>query len=113
MGLLARETRVVEGIAPDAVPWDELMGQGRPAILRGLVGNWPLARAESPARAAAYLLSFYQGRPVTVFIARPELKGRFSYTADATRLDFTSEQGPLGDYLDRILAHLDDPAAPS
>jgi len=109
----ARKTRVLESIAPEAVPWDALTAAGRPTILKGLVGNWPLARAGSPARAAAYLNSFYQGRPVTAFVARPELKGRFGYTEDGTRLDFRSEQGPLNEYLDRILAHLDDDAAPS
>lgn len=113
MAAFARRTRVLEGVAPAAVPWDALMADGRPAVLRGLVDQWPLVRQESPAAAAAYLQSFYGGRPVTAFIARPELRGRFGYTEDGTRLDFKSERGALGDYLERILAHLDDAAAPS
>jgi hypothetical protein len=64
-------------------------------------------------RAAEYLKSFYAGRPIVAFVARTELKGRFGYTEDATRLDFESDRGPLDEYLDRILAHLDDDHAPS
>ena len=108
-----RKVRELEGVAPDAIPWDRLMAEGQPSILRGLAADWPLVRTGSPAVAADYLKSFYQGRPVTVFIGRPELQGRFGYTEDATRLDFKSERGALGEYLDQVLAHLDDEASPS
>jgi len=108
-----QKVRVIEGVAPDAVPWDELVATQQPALLKGLVRDWPLARISSPQEAVAYLKSFYQGRPVVAFIARPELKGRFSYTPDATRLDFQSERGPLDDYLGRVMAHLGDANAPS
>ena len=67
----------------------------------------------SPAEAAEYLKSFYQGRRIVAFVARPELEGRFGYTPDATRLDFQSDRGLLDEYLDRVLARLDDANAPS
>ena len=108
-----QKVRVIEGVALDAVPWDALITAGQPALLKGLVRDWPLARMASPQEAVIYLKSFYQGRPVVAFIARPELKGRFSYTPDATRLDFQSERGPLDDYLGRVMAHLGDANAPS
>jgi cupin-like protein len=108
-----QKVRVIEGVALDAVPWDGLIAAGQPALLKGLVRNWPLARISSPQEAVTYLKSFYQGRPVVAFVARPELKGRFSYTPDATRLDFQSERGPLDDYLGRVMAHLGDANAPS
>lgn len=110
---VAQKTRVLDGIEPGRVPWDELMAAERPAILKGLVRDWPLARAASPADAAGYLRSFYGGRPVLAFIARPALRGRFGYVAEATRLDFASERGPLGDYLDRVLALAGTADAPS
>jgi hypothetical protein len=72
-----------------------------------------LARTGSPDLAATYLKSFYQGRPILAFIARPERKGRFGYTADATQLDFESDRGLLNEYLDRIILHLHDDQAPS
>ena len=108
-----QKVRVIEGVAPDAVPWGELIAAEQPALLKGLVQGWPLARISSPQEAVSYLKSFYQGRPVVAFTARPELKGRFSYTPDATRLDFQSERGPLDNYLGRLMAHLDDANSPS
>jgi hypothetical protein len=108
-----QKVRVIEGVAPHAVPWDDLIAGEQPALLKGLVRDWPLAKISSPQEAVIYLKSFYQGRPVVAFIARPELKGRFSYTPDATRLDFQSERGPLDDYLGRVIAHLGDANPPS
>src|SRR5262245_55646853 len=108
-----RKIRIVEGIAPDAIPYDELMAGQQPVLMKGLVRDWPLARTRTPHEAAAYLKSFYQGRRIVAFVARPELEGRFGYTEDATRLDFTSDRGLLDEYLDRVLAHLDDAHAPS
>ena len=108
-----QKTRVIDGVAPDAVPYDELVAAEQPVIIRGLVRDWPLVRIASAGQAAAYIKSFYRGRRIVAFVARPELKGRFGYTPDATRLDFESDRGLLDEYLDRILAHLDDDNAPS
>jgi hypothetical protein len=108
-----RTTRVIEGVLPDAIPYADLLAAERPAVLKGVVRDWPLASAASPVEAASYLKSFYQGRPVLAFIARPELKGRFGYTEDANKLDFISERGSLVDYLDIILGLAQDGDAPS
>jgi len=113
MAQITRKTRVIEGIRPDAVPYDDLMAAGQPAILKGLVRDWPLVRTGSPVEAAAYLKSFYQGRPVVVFIDQPEHKGRFGYTEDVTQLDFESDRGLLDEYLDIIIALLDEDEAPT
>ena len=109
----ARRVREIENLAPDAVPWAELMAAGQPALLKGLIRAWPLARTNSPRQASEYLKSFYQGSRVVAFVARPELAGRFGYTADATRLDFQSERGLLGEYLERLLHSMDDVNAPA
>lgn len=108
-----RTTRVIEGVPPDAIPYGDLLADERPAVLKGVVRDWPLARASSPAEAAGYLKSFYRERPVLAFIARPELKGRFGYTQGANKLDFISERGSLTDYLDTILGLPQDEGAPS
>ncbi len=113
MSQIVRKTRVIEGIEPDAVPYEELLAAERPAVIKGLVRDWPLVRTGSPRQAASYLKSFYQGRRILAFIARPELQGRFGYTADATQLDFESDRGLLDEYLDRILTHIDDDQAPT
>ncbi len=110
---ISRKTHVIEGVKLDAVPYDELLDAERPTILKGLVRDWPLVRTGSPEQAAEYLKSFYQGRRVVAFIARPELKGRFGYTDDATKLDFVAERGLLDEYLAKILERLGDESAPS
>ena len=113
MAQIERKTKVIQGIAPDAVPYDELMATGQPVILKGLAREWPLARTDSACAAADYLKTFYQGRPVVAFIAQPEHRGRFSYTADVTQLDFESDQGRLDEYLDIIIGLLEEREAPT
>ena len=109
---ITRKTQVIESIAPGEVPYAELLGNETPVIIKGLVKDWPIVRKDSPAEVADYLESFYQGRPVLAFIARPELKGRFAYIADATQLDFDAERGPLGDYLKKALDAAASESAP-
>ena len=58
MALIERKTRVIDGIAPGAIPFDELLAEGRPTVLKGLVRDWPMARAGSPRQAADYLKTF-------------------------------------------------------
>jgi len=110
---VVRKVRVLEGVAPEAVPYEELLASEQPAVLKGIVRHWPLARTSSAREAMEYLKSFYQGRRILAFVARPELNGRFAYGPDATRLDFTSDRGLLDEYLDRLLAQADDANAPS
>jgi hypothetical protein len=113
MAGIERKTRMIEGIAPEAVPYEELIAAEKPVILKGLVRGWPLAQTGSPDAAAAYLKSFYRGRPVVAFIGQPEHKGRFGYTPDVTQLDFESDTGPLDAYLDIVMGLLDEDDAPT
>ena len=112
---IKRKTRIIEGIAPDAIPYEDLIREETPTILKGVAKDWPLARAgrESPEAAMTHLLSYYQGRPVVGYTCPPEIKGRYFYNEDVTGLNFERGRGQLGDYLDRIRAHLGDPDAPS
>ena len=43
----------------------------------------------------------------------PEIGGRYFYNADVTALNFDASRVALDEYLDRILAHLEDAAPPS
>jgi hypothetical protein len=97
------------------VPFDQLMAEQRPTVLKGLACDWPLVREglTSPAAAMTYLKGFYQGRPVAAFMGEPEIKGRFFYNDDVTALNFRAERARLDEVLDQLAAHLDDPAAPS
>ncbi len=110
-----RRTRVIEGVAPDAIPFDALMAGEQPAILKGVARDWPLVRhgREGPEAAIAYLKRFDGGRPVTGYTAAPEVGGRFHYNAELTAMNFAAGRFGLTEFLDRIAAHRDDPAPPS
>jgi hypothetical protein len=112
---IARRTNVISGVEPDAIPYGDLIEAGRPAILKGLARNWPLARVglESPQQAVAYLKSFYGGKPVVVFTGAPGIKGRFFYNDDVTGMNFEAGRARLDETLDRLMAHLEDRQAPS
>ncbi|MES1199132.1 MAG: cupin-like domain-containing protein [Pseudomonadota bacterium] len=115
MADIARKTQIIEGVAPSRIPFDELMQAGRPAILKGVARDWPLVRQglAGPEAAMGYLKSFYRGKAVVGYRGRPEIKGRFAYNEALNGFNFETERVALDDYLDRILAHLEDPQAPS
>lgn len=112
---VTRKTRVIEGIAPDAIPYDALMAAQQPVILKGVARAWPLVRAglESSEHAMAYLKSFYRGKPVVGFTGQPEIRGRFFYNDDGTAMNFEAGRMLLDELLDRIAALQDDEQAPS
>jgi hypothetical protein len=115
MADIQRKTQVMEGVAPDRIPYAELLDAGRPAILKALARDWPLVRQglEGPVRAMAYLESHYGGRPVLCFTGAPEIKGRFAYNADVSGMNFKSERAPLGQCFERIQSNLEEEEAPS
>lgn len=115
MAINATVTMELTGIAPDAIPFDEIVAGERPVILKGLARDWPLVKQglESPQAAMRYLSGFYRGQPVTCSVGAPAIKGRFHYTPDATALNFARERVGLDSVFERIAAHGDDPDVPS
>jgi hypothetical protein len=86
-----------------------------PAVLRGVVGQWPAVRHHSSSAQAMcdYLLSLPQGRPVPTVTAHPSLRGRFFFRDDMTGPNFQRTAAPLAAGLQALLSHLDDPAPPA
>ncbi len=115
MSGITRTTKVVTGIAPDNIPYDELMAAQQPVIMKGVARDWPLVQAglQSPQAAMDHLKTFYQGRPVTAYRGAPEIKGRFFYNDDVNGMNFSGSRSSLDDVLADIITHLDDPAPPS
>ncbi len=115
MPTITRQTRVIEGIDARSLPVAALIAEGRPAILRGIGRHLPLVVAglESAEKAISALKTFDGGRAVTAFVGDPSIKGRWGYDATCTALNFARESGSFSGYLDRILATLSDPQAPS
>lgn len=98
-----------------ALPLEELLSDGRPALLRGLAGDWGLVHAgrQSAAEAMSYLRRFDSGRPVQYSHGDPGIDGRPFYNADFTGLNFQVRRGGLSEVLESIASHLDDPQPPT
>ena len=111
----AAKVRVLEGVAAAAIPYAELIEAGRPALLKGVVSDWPVVRAarQSAAAVLVNLKRFDAGLPVTVFVGAPEIGGRFFYTDEMTAPNIEAGRAPLAAVLDRIAEGLDDPLSPS
>lgn len=86
----------------------EIAPRGRPAVLRGLVGDWPaVAASRGPAAAArAYLAGFDRGAPVEAFVGPPRIAGRYFYAPDMRGFNFERRTGALGEVL-RFLANVE------
>ncbi len=110
-----RKTQELAGIAPDRIPFGELLEAGKPAVLKAAAAHWPLVRhgLESPLSAMEYLRGFATPRPASVYTAPPELAGRFAYDENFTALNFKTERLPLGECFDRLARQLNDPHAAS
>jgi hypothetical protein len=89
--------------------------RGRPAILRGLVQDWPVVKAgrESPQALSAYLKAFYSGLPAPLFEGPPAINGRFFYNDTLDGFNFESKRALLSDVLDRLQHDLGNAAAPA
>ena len=101
---IARRTPVVEGLAAGQIPFDEILTQQRPTIFRGMARDWPLVRAglASPRAAMDHLLEHDRGERFVAYIGAPEIKGRFGYDAEVSRLNFQTERAPLRAFLERV-----------
>ncbi len=115
MSGVTAKVRTIEGVARDAIPFDRLMMEQLPTVLKGVAKDWPLVKAGEDSADAAmdYLGTFYQGRPVTLFTGAHEDGGRFVYNRDVTGFNFQAERTDLNAAFDRIRQHFDDAQAPS
>jgi hypothetical protein len=112
---VAGNIRVIEGCRPEALPLDELLTAGQPAVLKGIARDWGLVRAglESMQAAMAYLRGYYNGMPVQYSHGGPEVAGRPFYNDDFTNLNCEVRRGGLDRVLDEIAAHADDARPPT
>jgi hypothetical protein len=84
----------------------EIVPAGRPAVLKGLVADWPIVRAadRSDETLADYLRGFDSGKPVRAFVGAPEMGGRFGYSDDLRGFNHEQTAIPLAELLERLLA---------
>jgi len=94
---------------------DEIMPRDRPAVLKGLVKDWPAVREgrKSPEALCDYLKSFDAGRMVQTALGPSSIKGRLFYRDDMTGFNFERVSEPFQAAIARILAHREDPEPPA
>lgn len=115
MADVAASIRVLQDCRPDALPIDELIASGRPAVLKGVARDWGLVQAglHSAQSAMDYLRRFYNGQPVQYSYGGPEVAGRPFYNDDFTALNCEVRRSGLDQVLDEIAAHADDAQPPT
>lgn len=106
---------VIEGCRPGSLPIDELLESGAPAVLKGVVRDWPLVQAgtEDAEAARDYLSGLYNGRPVQYNFGDPGTAGRPFYNSDFTDLNCEVRRGRLDQVLEEIGAHAHDEQPPT
>lgn len=115
MATVIAEMRTIRDCRADEIPFEELLGEGQPALLKGAARDWGLvkAAARSTEDAMDYLRGFDSGRPIQYSFGEAEIGGRPFYNADFTELNFQVRRGGLGQVLDDIASHLQDASPPT
>jgi hypothetical protein len=91
----------------------EVIGPGRPAVLRGLVKDWPAVNVGSPAAAVEYLRRFDNGTPVDALMTPPEVEGRVFYDSDMKGFNFVRNQLPITTIAKQVLRYCAFARAPA
>ncbi len=101
-----REIGLDSGTPPD----EALLTSDTPWVARGYVSDWPVVRKarESASSALTYLSEFYNGRPVSAFLAEPQEKGRFFYNTNVTGFNYVQVNTKLDQVFEKLLSF--DPA---
>jgi Cupin-like domain len=88
----------------------DIVPGGAPAVLRGLITDWPAYRAAqtSPSVLADYLKGIDGGQKVGTLIAPPEVSGRYFYDASMRGFNFQRREIPFVDVIDKLIAIADD-----
>ncbi len=84
---------------------DKIVPLNRPAVLRGLINNWPSVKKakQSDQCIVDYLNQFNQNKIIPILFAPPSINGRFSYQDDLKNYNFKRENHPLKNVLQSLL----------
>ena len=92
---------------------EEVFPAYRPAVLRGLVSDWPAVRSalSDPADFVRYLAAFDSGHPVDAVLMPPEARGRIAYNAAMDGFNFVRNRLTVASILEHLsrYARFEDP----
>jgi hypothetical protein len=94
---------------------EDLLRARTPAVLRGLVRDWPAVRAgrDSAEALLAYLKRFDSGAPVDALMTPPEIDGKIHYNADMSGFNFHRNRLPLAQVAEQVLRYARFAASPA
>ncbi len=109
-----RPIREFSGLDAGAIRREVLPGK-RPAVLRGLVADWPAVRQgrDSAAALVRYLARFDSGKAVDALLAPPEIDGQIFYDDAMTGFNFLRNRLPLSAVAEQVLRYGRFPASPA
>ncbi|HVS55105.1 MAG TPA: cupin-like domain-containing protein [Casimicrobiaceae bacterium] len=86
---------------------DEIVPRYCPAVLRGLVAQWPAVQhAKTSIEAIGhYLNAFDKGSAVDFIIMAPHVDGRMFYTDDMRGFNFSRSRAPIGEISDKLMRY--------
>ncbi len=98
----------------DAIRSDVLSDK-RPAILRGLVGDWPAVKQglKSSEDLVQYLKRFDSGKSVDALLSAPEIDGQLFYNDTMTGFNFLRNRLPLAAVTEQVLRYAKFPKSPA
>ncbi|KMT64438.1 cupin-like domain-containing protein [Catenovulum maritimum] len=88
----------------------EKLNSTQPFIVRGLITDWPLVKAETIEAQQAYLLQKYNQKLVHALIAPEQEQGRYFYNSEITDFNFSRENTSLESIIERIRLNPDNNA---
>ena len=96
-------------------PAEALLTSDTPWVARGYLSKWPVVQhaKQGSENALSYLAGFYEGRPVSAFLAEPETNGRFFYNEDVTGFNFVQVDTRLDQVFSKLLSLENEPNPPS
>ncbi|HUK01081.1 MAG TPA: cupin-like domain-containing protein [Steroidobacteraceae bacterium] len=91
----------------DALIRAEIFGSGTPAVLRGLVRDWPIVAASRRSSSAVvkYLRRLDSGAPVDAIMTRPQEQGRVFYNEDLSGFNFVRNRIPVSQVAEQVLRY--------
>jgi hypothetical protein len=100
------QIREFSALEPDAIQ-REVFDAAQPAVLRGLVKDWPIVAAgrHSAAAVAEYLRRFDNGSPVDAIMTPPEVAGRVFYNEAMTGFNFVRNRLPIAAVAEQALRY--------
>jgi hypothetical protein len=106
--------REVPALDSEAIRRDVLPDK-RPAVLRGLVSDWPAVQQglDSPAALVRYLSRFDSGKSVDALLTAPEIEGQIFYNDSMTGFNFLRNRLPLSAVAEQVLRYAQFPKSPA